>query len=211
MHNTNILEISIEEVHCISRQHFTRSLLSAGGASRLWVDLHNPNYGVCSADPSTCTQPFTNKNGAAVVSTAHMDVMDFSKVDGSDACVKFNKNLKVETKDCTEKAFVLCESSCIQTRECVQVLLTGEEQNNDFCFFTPIALSSCPIPGASLTMVNGKFYHGSAVQRKHQNVRNYCVNLDLEVASISTQENYNNVQYFIGRSAKFHSFLHRCK
>ncbi len=90
---------------------------SAGGPGKVWVDLRNPNSASCSENPSTCSQSLMDKTDTTIVPVAHMDVMDFSDVAGSSNCVKFKENIKVETKGCSMKATVLCESSCTQTRK----------------------------------------------------------------------------------------------
>ncbi len=51
-------------------------------------------------------------------------------------------------------------------------------------------------------MVNGKWYHGSNVTRAHQNARLYCSKQNLELASVATEEDYDNVQFFIGDKDK---------
>ncbi len=52
-------------------------------------------------------------------------------------------------------------------------------------------------------MVNGKFYHGSNIEYVHQDARKYCTDLNLELASVDTQKNYENVAYFIGKAAVY--------
>ncbi len=73
--------------------------------------------------------------------------------------------------------------------------------------FVNLAPVSCPGTGASLTMVNGKMYHGSDLEYEHKDVRNYCMDLDMELASVATQENYDNVQFFVGEHENFITVL----
>ena len=66
------------------------------------------------------------------------------------------------------------------------------------------APSSCPVlsPTLSLQLVNGRQYHVSNFQiDSWKYAKEYCNQIHLELASVATQEDYDNVVSILGRSA----------
>ena len=66
--------------------------------------------------------------------------------------------------------------------------------------FTFLAPTTCPIisPGVSIQAVNGRLYHTSEYELNWKYAKEYCNQLHLELASVATKDDYDNVVSILG-------------
>ncbi len=69
---------------------------------------------------------------------------------------------------------------------------------NFYRFYT--APTSCPVlsPALSFVTVNGRLYHVGKEKLAWKYAKEYCNQLNLELASVATQDDYNNVMSIHG-------------
>ncbi len=60
----------------------------------------------------------------------------------------------------------------------------------------------CPVisPAVNMFMIGGRLYHQSVNELEWQDAKRYCNNLNLELASIRTPEEFDNVKNHLGEN-----------